>query len=97
MSEIEFLLCRMIRKIIALLARVFNKNISRRIYMNSKLREQLSGQLQEILNSKEPCCIAINGKWGVGKTHFWKEFASSNYRDKVAYVSLFGKSSLKDK
>lgn len=39
----------------------------------------------------------MNGKWGVGKTHFWHNFVKENLSDKkTAYISLFGQESLKD-
>lgn len=48
-------------------------------------------RLIELLNSSEPFGIALNGKWGVGKTFFWNRLIEKNFSDKkTAYISLFG-------
>lgn len=52
--------------------------------------------------SDKPSAIAIKGKWGEGKTHFWNRAArehapaSALVRPNYAYVSLFGLNSLGD-
>ncbi len=57
----------------------------------------IENRLKELLNYKEPIGIVIKGEWGVGKTHFWKDFSKRFLQDrKVVYISLFGKSSLKE-
>ncbi|MES9964825.1 MAG: P-loop NTPase fold protein [Candidatus Sedimenticola sp. 20ELBAFRAG] len=52
---------------------------------------------QHVFNSDEPIVVSINGGWGEGKTYFWKQYVKKKHRkDKVAYVSVFGATSLKD-
>lgn len=57
-------------------------------------------KIKEVLNkflSSEDRVILINGPWGCGKTYSIKEFLeenSENKKIKIAYVSLFGKSSV---
>ncbi|CZE47458.1 ATP-binding protein [Campylobacter geochelonis] len=60
--------------------------------------EQLKEKLIKKLKSDNAMTIAINGKWGVGKTYFWNKFIENHKSDfkKVAYVSLFGKNTLDD-
>lgn len=62
--------------------------------------EIVKSQVMKFLKSDAPEVIAIKGKWGVGKTHAWKQyiFEASN-EEKIAlkrysYVSLFGVNSL---
>ena len=48
-------------------------------------------RLMELLNSSQSFGIALNGKWGVGKTFFWNRLIEKNFSDKkTAYISLFG-------
>ncbi len=48
-------------------------------------------RLIELLNSSEPFGIALNGKWGVGKTFFWNQLIKEKFSaKKTAYISLFG-------
>ena len=48
-------------------------------------------RLIELLNSSQSFGIALNGKWGVGKTFFWNRLIEKNFSDKkTAYISLFG-------
>lgn len=57
----------------------------------------IEDRLKELLNYKESIGIGIKGEWGVGKTHFWKDFSKRFLQDKkVVYISLFGKGSLKE-
>ena len=56
----------------------------------------IKSQIYSFLKSETPEVMAIRGKWGVGKTYFWKQILkeaqaknSINF-DKYAYVSLFG-------
>ena len=57
----------------------------------------IEDRLKELLNYKEPIGVVIKGEWGVGKTHFWEDFSKRFLQDKkVAYISLFGKGSLKE-
>lgn len=48
-------------------------------------------RLIELLNSNQSFGIALNGKWGVGKTFFWDRLIQEKFSDKkTAYISLFG-------
>lgn len=48
-------------------------------------------RLIELLNSNQSFGIALNGKWGVGKTFFWNRLIEEKFSDKkTAYISLFG-------
>jgi hypothetical protein len=44
--------------------------------------------------------LVIRGKWGTGKTYFWKSYVADHHaessRHRYSYVSLFGISSIKD-
>ena len=56
--------------------------------------EKLEDKLLKLIDTDESFAIALTGEWGIGKTHFWKEFYKKNYKDlgvnKYSYVSLFG-------
>ncbi|MGW8169359.1 MAG: hypothetical protein ACWGHH_05090 [Sulfurovaceae bacterium] len=53
--------------------------------------EEIKERIKELFQQKNAFGIAINGKWGVGKTVFWNEFVRNNLSaKKVAYISLFG-------
>ncbi|MFK3990045.1 P-loop NTPase fold protein [Psychrobacter sp. NPDC064578] len=60
--------------------------------------ENLEKRLVNLIETEKPCAIALTGEWGVGKTHFWKEFYKKNHKDlgvsKYSYVSLFGVDSI---
>lgn len=62
--------------------------------------EIISSQINAFLNSATPEVMAIRGKWGVGKTYFWKKILREAQENnliklnKYAYVSLFGINSL---
>lgn len=58
-------------------------------------KDDLERRLNELLNGDQAVCASINGKWGVGKTMFWLEFAKEQKDRKFAYVSLFGKDSIR--
>jgi hypothetical protein len=51
-------------------------------------------RLHDLLKDTKPKIIAIKGKWGTGKTYFWKDFIKRKIKNialkKYAYVSLFG-------
>ena len=66
--------------------------------MGDKIKvELLTKRVKEILFKKEAFVIKLNGKWGVGKTHFWNRFKKAHLDSKkVAYVSLFGKESIEE-
>lgn len=56
--------------------------------------EKLEDKLLKLIDTDESFAIALTGEWGIGKTHFWKEFYKKNHKDlgvsKYSYVSLFG-------
>lgn len=56
--------------------------------------EKLEDKLLKLTDTDESFAIALTGEWGIGKTHFWKEFYKKNHKDlgvsKYSYVSLFG-------
>ena len=59
--------------------------------------EKLKTKLLALCQQEDGFVATINGEWGVGKTHFWNDFVEENLKNKdVAYVSLFGKESLKE-
>ncbi|MEA1675469.1 hypothetical protein [Nitrospirillum sp. BR 11163] len=69
-------------------------------------KEAITKELRRFLASNSPEVLCITGKWGVGKTHNWREaldLASKNSSGQsglalknYAYVSLFGLNSLAD-
>ena len=64
--------------------------------MSIKIAEE---QIKKLLADKENKVIAVMGKWGTGKTYFWKRLkgdksASDNIKNSL-YVSLFGIKDLK--
>lgn len=60
----------------------------------------IKSQLEDFFSNDIPEVLAISGKWGVGKTHFWNDtLKAANAAKKIilpryAYISLFGISSL---
>ena len=53
--------------------------------------------LQDFVNDPSPRAIALRGKWGTGKTYFWKKRVAPSLgvtNDGYSYVSLFGIDSL---
>jgi hypothetical protein len=51
----------------------------------------IQDRLIELLNSTQSFGIALNGKWGVGKTFFWNQLIKEKFSaKKTAYISLFG-------
>ena len=64
-----------------------------------KIEENLYNLL--IKEKNKEVVILISGEWGLGKTYFWnnfiKKYKNVELKDKqIAYVSLFGISSLND-
>lgn len=62
-----------------------------------QISKKLLKVLQENVDKKKGCAIAITGEWGIGKTHFWNYFKENSLKgknEKIAYVSLFGIESL---
>ncbi|MFY4817029.1 P-loop NTPase fold protein [Aliarcobacter butzleri] len=62
--------------------------------------DKVNSRLKDLFKLEESFVIALNGEWGIGKTHFWNNFVKENLTKKegkeVAYVSLFGKNTLSD-
>lgn len=60
------------------------------------ITEKLQKRLRELLTSNQSFGIALNGKWGVGKTVFWNNFIKKklSHDQKTAYISLFGQENL---
>jgi hypothetical protein len=62
----------------------------------------ITDRVTSFIAGDEPGALAIVGKWGQGKTYFWKQMAerrapeSKEIRPNYAYVSLFGLNSLAD-
>ncbi len=57
------------------------------------LLDEKKGYLaRELSNGK---IMMLSGKWGSGKTHFWKEILAKKI-EKHIYISLYGKTSIKD-
>lgn len=60
----------------------------------------LEERVRGFISTEKSSAIAIHGKWGEGKTHFWKQVArkyapgARQIRPNYAYVSLFGLNSL---
>lgn len=56
--------------------------------------------VERFIKDNAPTTLVIRGKWGVGKTYFWRKciakFAGESSRKQYSYVSLFGCSSIKD-
>ncbi|MEQ7514874.1 hypothetical protein [Xanthomonas campestris] len=55
--------------------------------------------IQGFLTARVPSAIVLQGKWGVGKTYFWrnrilKDATAEPWRQRYSYVSLFGINSL---
>ncbi|CDT74101.1 conserved hypothetical protein [Vibrio coralliirubri] len=57
-------------------------------------------QILDFLKSEEPQVLVIQGRWGVGKTHVWKDSIEESKakvpQKKYSYVSLFGLKSVDD-
>ena len=60
--------------------------------------ENLEKKFVELIKNDDSFAIALTGEWGIGKTHFWKNFRDKNkevfFGKKYAYISLFGLDSL---
>jgi hypothetical protein len=56
--------------------------------------------VERFLKDPLPSVLVIRGKWGTGKTYFWKSFIADrrneSSRQQYSYVSLFGLPSIKD-
>lgn len=58
----------------------------------------MKSSLKSFIYEKKAQIYALKGKWGVGKTYFWKEFVKRDEfcKIKYVYVSLFGLKSIDD-
>ena len=60
--------------------------------------EKIEEKLLNLINQADSFATALTGEWGIGKTHFWKNFYEKNHNNfkmnKYSYVSLFGIDSL---
>ena len=62
--------------------------------------QSIDERLLKVLNSdkNQGYVIGLTGEWGIGKTHFWKNFYKEKRSEldcqKYAYISLFGIDSL---
>ncbi len=83
------------------------KNWFKEFLLNNETKHTLSEvdklniRLKELFKLNEGFVVALNGEWGVGKTHFWNKFIEENFtseedKKNIAYVSLFGKDKLSD-
>lgn len=56
---------------------------------------------QYLIKEKDEIVLSISGEWGIGKTYFWNNSFLDKYKNElkdkqIAYVSLFGATSLND-
>ena len=60
-------------------------------------KKDIENKLDLLIKKDEEFVAIISGKWGIGKTYFWKEYSKKYNKDKdVVYVSLFGLNSIED-
>lgn len=56
--------------------------------------------VQRFLKDPTPTVLVIRGRWGVGKTYFWRscvtDYQVQSSRKRYSYVSLFGLASIRD-
>ncbi|PCJ15469.1 MAG: hypothetical protein COB02_18000 [Candidatus Cloacimonadota bacterium] len=83
-----------------------NKQLQDKTMNNDKTPSSIDlieESLTKIINDDTPTITLLNGKWGTGKTYFWKNTFCTNYNsDKnketnkkdLIYISLFGKQTL---
>jgi hypothetical protein len=62
--------------------------------------KNVQAAVERFLRSDPPQAIAISGRWGSGKTYFWREYIKEASKEglvkKYSYVSLFGVNNLGD-
>jgi hypothetical protein len=61
--------------------------------------EAVAKTLDDFFAHKEMRVVCIKGKWGVGKTYFWKNYISKKkniFQSPYSYISLFGAKQLDD-
>lgn len=84
----------MINRIISIISKFFKRKKTENI--ESEI-VKLENKLLKLFKQKDAFVISISGEWGVGKTHFFDSFVKTHLKtETVAYVSLFGKESIKD-
>ena len=86
----------MYRKLIVFLSRIIRFKGTKDVIVQSEV-EKLNTKLVKLFQQEDEFVVSLNGEWGVGKTHFWNDFVEKNLKKQtVAYVSLFGKESIKE-
>lgn len=69
--------------------------------VNTRGDMSIDNILNRFVCSKEPGALVLQGRWGIGKTYFWRKrivepYLQKPWRKTYSYVSLFGVSSLDD-
>lgn len=86
----------MYRKLTAFLSRIIRFKGTKDVMVQSEV-EKLNTKLVKLFKQEDEFVVSLNGEWGVGKTHFWNNFVKEYLTEQtVAYVSLFGKESIKE-
>jgi len=86
----------MYRKLTAFLSRIIRFKGTKGVIVQSEV-EKLNTKLVKLFKQEDEFVVSLNGEWGVGKTHFWNNFVKEYLTEQtVAYVSLFGKESIKE-
>ncbi|MFM6756411.1 MAG: P-loop NTPase fold protein, partial [Dolichospermum sp.] len=57
-------------------------------------REKAKSILERFLKNEDYSVLAVNGKWGIGKTHLVQNFLYKHTKSYYYYVSIFGISSI---
>ncbi len=57
-------------------------------------REEAKSILKRFLENEDYSVLAVNGKWGIGKTHLVQNFLYEHTKSYYYYVSIFGISSI---
>jgi hypothetical protein len=69
-------------------------------YLNKMSTRTVGNVVDRFLRDPQSSVLVIRGKWGTGKTYFWRSFIATHRADssrsRYSYVSLFGISSIKD-
>ena len=65
-------------------------------YLIGNEEKKVVGYLKDTLSNGK--VIMLSGKWGSGKTHFWKEIIEKNLKKEIPnnYISLYGKTSIQE-
>jgi hypothetical protein len=67
--------------------------------LSGELLMSIQSAVDGFMVAEAPSAIVIQGKWGIGKTHFWRhrilgDAAGKPWTQRYSYVSLFGVNSL---